>query len=223
MTGRVNEIFASIQGEGIYAGKKQVFVRFAGCNLECSYCDTEFSAFQEYEPENLFSEIESLGRGFHSISFTGGEPLLQKDFLKEILPLIKQSGQRTYLETNGTLPLALREVIDNVDIIAMDIKLPSSGNSSVGYWQAHRDFLKISADKDVFVKAVIGLSTTKEDFIRMLDLLKDMRYGGVLVLQPNSCEMDRLEEKLAMFKKGAEGYSFSACVIAQMHKIIGVR
>ena len=90
MTGKISEIFSSIQGEGIYAGERQVFARFAECNLRCSYCDTKFDSYREYTPGELLSEIASFGKGFHSVSFTGGEPLLQKDFLREILSLIKQ-------------------------------------------------------------------------------------------------------------------------------------
>ena len=153
---KITEIFESIQGEGVYAGQRQVFVRLAGCNLCCSYCDTEFDYFKEYSAAELLSEIASFGKGFHSISFTGGEPLLQKDFLKEVMPLAKQSGDRIYLETNGTLPLALREVIKDVDIVAMDIKLSSSGGHK-DFWREHREFLSICAGKDVFIKAVIGI------------------------------------------------------------------
>jgi organic radical activating enzyme len=222
MRGRINEIFSSIQGEGVYAGQRQIFVRFSGCNLRCSYCDTEFDTSQEYSARELLSEIASFGKGFHSISFTGGEPLLQKDFLKEILALVKQAGERTYLETNGTLPLALREVIENVDIIAMDIKLPSSGGHN-DFWQEHRESLSICAGKDVFIKAVIGISANQEDFMKMLGLLKSMCYRGALVLQPNSFEMDKLDEKLAIFKKYAQGHPFVVYVIPQMHKLIGVK
>jgi organic radical activating enzyme len=223
MKGKISEIFSSIQGEGIYAGQRQVFARFAGCNISCSYCDTKFDLYREYCPDELLSEIESFGKGFHSISLTGGEPLYQKDFLKEILTLLKRRGHKTYLETNGTLPLALKEVINNVDIVAMDIKLPSSGDSHRGYWREHGDFLKISSGKDVFVKAVICHSTTQEDYLDMLNLLKSADYRGTLVLQPNSFEMDRLRGKLSAFKKYAQPYSFSARVIPQIHKLIGVR
>lgn len=223
MKGKISEIFSSIQGEGIYAGQRQVFARFAECNISCSYCDTKFDLYREYDPQGLLSEIESFGKGFHSVSLTGGEPLYQKDFLKEILYLLKRRGHKTYLETNGTLPLALKEVINNVDIVAMDIKLPSSGDRHCGYWKEHRDFLKISLWKDVFVKAVICCSTTREDYLDMLNLLKSMDYRRTLVLQPNSFEMERLREKLAAFKKYAQPYSFSVRVIPQIHKLIGVR
>lgn len=223
MKGRISEIFSSIQGEGIYAGQRQVFARFAECNIRCSYCDTNFDLYREYEPQELLTEIESFGKGLHSISLTGGEPLYQKDFLKAILAFLKMRGHKTYLETNGTLPLALKEVIGNVDIVAMDIKLPSSGDSRVSYWQEHRDFLRISLEKDVFVKAIICCATTQEDYLDMLNLLKDMNYRGTLVLQPNSFEMERLRDKLTNFKKYAQTYSFSVRIIPQIHKLIGVR
>lgn len=222
MKGRINEIFSSIQGEGIYAGQRQVFVRFAECNLNCSYCDTEFGRYREYEPDELLSEIESFGREIHSISFTGGEPLLQKDFLKEISLLTKKADYRNYLETNGTLPLALQEVIDNFDIIAMDIKLPSSGSLN-DFWQAHRDFLKIARRREVFIKAVICASTSDKDVMEMYSMLKEARYPGILVLQPNSFEMGGLNERLALLKKHGEDYSFRIYVIPQIHKLMGVR
>src|SRR3989338_3341134 len=222
MTGRISEIFSSIQGEGVYAGQKQIFVRFSGCNLNCAYCDTDFNSFQEYESNALYSKIESFGGEIHSVSFTGGEPLLQKDFLKESLPLVKEGGYKTYLETNGTLPESLDELIENVDFVSMDIKLPSSGGLN-DFWQAHRDFLSIAQRREVFIKAVICLSTAAQDVLAMYDMLKEMEYRGIVVLQPNSFEMDKLNEQLALFKKYGGNYPFHICVIPQMHKIMGVR
>lgn len=139
MKGKISEIFESIQGEGIYAGERQIFVRFFGCNLSCKFCDTPLSQYSEYEPQGLISELRFYQGNYHSVSFTGGEPLLQKDFLKEVLILLKQEGFRNYLETNGALPEALNEVIEHVDIVAMDFKLPSSTGAG-DFWQAHRDF-----------------------------------------------------------------------------------
>lgn len=224
MTGKINEIFASIQGEGIYFGQKQVFVRFSGCNLACGYCDTEFESFREYDSESLLKEIQSYGADYPCVSFTGGEPLGQKDFLKEFLRLVKENGYQTYLETNGTMPDALNEVIDAVDIVAMDIKLPSSSGFADDCWKQHYDFLNIAKTKDVFVKAVVGARTSIEDFLKMLDLFKSLDYHGALVIQPNSLESaERLDEKLALFKKLCADHSIPSCVIPQLHKMIGVR
>ncbi len=224
MTGRINEIFESIQGEGIYFGERQVFVRFSGCNLKCNYCDTDFESYREYQPRELLSEIKGFGEGFHSISFTGGEPLLQKDFLKESLRLVKTSGYTTYLETNGTLANELQEVIGDVDIVAMDIKLPSTTGLEQGSWQEHRDFLKIARLKEVFIKIVVTDSADRGEFTTALNLLKETAYSGTVVLQPDSsAQGEGLEEKLASFKELCEKDFIPVRVIPQMHKIMGVR
>ena len=87
---KIKEIFASIQGEGPYVGYKQLFIRFCGCNLKCNYCDTDFSAesdCMEFSATELAQEVNKY-TDVHSISLTGGEPLLSVEFLKEFLPLV---------------------------------------------------------------------------------------------------------------------------------------
>ena len=94
---KIKEIFASIQGEGPYVGYKQLFIRFCNCNLKCNYCDTEFSSnsdFEEYCPNELAEKVNEF-KDVHSVSLTGGEPLLSVDFLKEFLPLV---NKKIYLE-----------------------------------------------------------------------------------------------------------------------------
>ena len=83
---RVREIFASIQGEGPYIGYKQLFIRLCSCNLHCKYCDTEFDIqnSKEYSKEELL-RIVNENLDCHSVSFTGGEPLLSIDFLKDFI------------------------------------------------------------------------------------------------------------------------------------------
>ena len=88
MKAPIIEVFSSIQGEGLYIGKRQIFVRFAGCNLNCKYCDTSNSKMvfsgKEMSVTELHDKINNLiTPDFHSISFTGGAPLLQADFIKK--------------------------------------------------------------------------------------------------------------------------------------------
>lgn len=108
---KIKEIFASIQGEGPYVGVKQLFIRFCNCNLKCNYCDTEFSSdddFEEYTPQTLVEKIREYNlETIHSVSLTGGEPLLSAEFLKTFLPL---TGKKIYLETNATLADKFEEV-----------------------------------------------------------------------------------------------------------------
>ena len=222
MTGRINEIFESIQGEGVYFGQRQVFVRFSGCNLSCNYCDTEFGLYREYQPGDVLLEIKALGTGFHSVSFTGGEPLLQKDFLKETLKLVKENGYSTYLETNGTLAKELREVIGDLDIVAMDIKLPSSTKCRA-YWKEHADFLKVALKKDTFIKAVVSSDTAKDDIVKAVDLVKKIDPNVLFILQPNTYELSNgVMKKCLEFQDYCLKYLPNARILPQVHKFMKI-
>jgi organic radical activating enzyme len=220
---RIAEVFCSVQGEGIYLGEEQVFVRFFGCNLSCRFCDTKLNRFAEYEPQELFEEIKLYENKFHSVSFTGGEPLLQKDFLKEVLKLTKKEGHKNYLETNGTLSGELEDVIDYLDIVSMDLKLPSSAGMG-NLWGLHRRFFKVASRKDVFVKAIICAATKEEDLKEAVSLIKEVNRSAILVLQPNSFEDYNLaRERTESFRDMCIKENVLTCVIPQIHKVVGVQ
>lgn len=222
-SGKITEVFRSIQGEGLYFGEEQIFVRFFGCNLKCRFCDTRLDRFTEYEPDELLEEVSLYKNGHSTISFTGGEPLLQKYFLKAALKLARDEGFRNYLETNGTLHSALEDVIDYVDIVAMDIKLPSSTGLK-DFWHHHQLFLKIASQKEAFIKMVICKDTTEEDFIDGLKSIKEANKSLILVLQPNSYEdSPGMADKLEHFKELARDNHITTCTIPQLHKKIGVK
>ncbi len=223
ITAKISEIFKSTQGEGLYVGIEQLFVRFFGCNIGCKFCDTPQADPKEYDVSELEKEILKF-KGFHSVSLTGGEPLLQSDFLKEFLPKIKSSVPGVYLETNGTLPGALKDVIDFVDIIAMDIKLPSATGQNA-FWAEHEEFLKISKPKDVFVKMVITAGTEQSDIVSAGRIITNTNSDIFVVLQPNWQEVDSaLLSKMVAFKK----YFFETGVrnikiMPQAHKYAGIK
>ena len=161
----ISEIFSSLQGEGPYLGIKQIFVRFGRCNMHCGYCDElekmKEENFSIYSLESLLTSIdkfESEKGPHHSISLTGGEPLFYTPFLKGLMPKIKERGLLTYLETNGTLPRELAQIIKWCDIIAMDMK-PSSSTGDRNFYKEHEEFLKIAVQKEVFVKVVVTPET----------------------------------------------------------------
>jgi len=223
MTGQISEVFESIQGEGIYLGERQIFVRLFGCNLDCKFCDTKLNGFKQYQPQELLQEIKTFRDKYHSVTFTGGEPLLQKDFLKEVLFLTRRAGFANYLETNGTLPEALKEVIEYVDIVAMDLKLPSSTGLKP-FWDAHREFLKISSEKEVFLKAVICQSTQEQDLRQAISIIKEINPAVVLVLQPDSSQDYRLiKEKIDTFSEICTEENIVTCILPQVHKLAGVK
>jgi organic radical activating enzyme len=219
MKGKIVEVFGSVQGEGIYLGEKQLFVRFFGCNLNCKFCDTKPDRFTEYEPQELLEELKLYQDEYHSIAFTGGEPLLQKDFLKEVLKLTSKENFKNYLETNGTLPDELADIIDYLDIVAMDIKLPSSSGQD-DFWHKHRKFLEIASRKEVFLKTVICKSTKRKDLVDALKLIREINKSLVLVLQPNSYEDGRLmKKKIEQFRDVGIKENIITCIIPQMHKV----
>ncbi len=220
---KIAEIFESIQGEGLYAGVRQVFVRFFGCNLKCRFCDTKLNYYDKYTSLDLFNKIIKTSRGFHSVSFTGGEPLLHKDFLKEILRLLKNQGIATYLETNGTLPREFSEVKDDVDIVSMDIKLPTSTRDR-GYWKEHRDFLSQAKDKNTFIKIVVCDSTKKEDLKKALDMISKINSKIPVILQPNSFELTKsLLNKIVELQGFCFGHLKDVRIMPQLHKMAGVK
>ena len=148
----VNEIFHSIQGEGGAIGTPTVFVRLTGCNLRCSYCDTEY-AFYEGEKMSLdkvLAEIEKYET--ETVEITGGEPLLQKEALT-LMETLADKNYSVMLETSGSLPI--KDVDKRVKII-MDLKTPSSGMVEKNLYE-NIEFLKKSDE----VKFVIG---SREDY-----------------------------------------------------------
>lgn len=125
---QVVEKFVSINGEGLRAGELAVFIRFKGCNLSCSYCDTSWAnerdcEYEELSPKEIFDYIKSTD--IRNVTLTGGEPLLQQD-IKELIELILSDDDlRVEVETNGSVDIS-KFMKDNVTF-TMDYKLPSGG------------------------------------------------------------------------------------------------
>lgn len=199
-TANVVEVFSSIQGEGKYVGYRQVFVRFVGCNLECEFCDTpdsrkaigvgqiELTAgkrdFKRIpNPISINELAECINRllilPHHSVSLTGGEPLCQTQQIKELAPLIHG---KIHLETNGTLPGELAKVLPYIDVISMDIKLPSASGQEL--WQQHGEFLRLASSRSVFVKIVVTSKTSAEEFQQAIELIAGVNPQIPLIIQP---------------------------------------
>ena len=120
----VYEIFYSIQGETTTSGFTSAFIRLAGCNLDCSWCDTVQAreGGMEMDVEEIIDEVSKY-RPFHHVTVTGGEPLIQDGTL-HLLQRLSEEGYHVQVETNGSIPVSV--VPDNVRVI-MDVKTPSSG------------------------------------------------------------------------------------------------
>jgi len=223
MQGKIAEIFKSIQGEGIYAGRPQVFVRFYGCQTHCRFCDTQLNRYDKKSPFELIREVKALSNGWRSLAITGGEPLEQAGFLKAFLSLSKQENFKIYLETNGILHNELESVVDLVDTVAMDIKLPSSAGTRA-YWQEHKNFLEAGKAREIFVKIVVCFSTQKDDLEKAIELVRGVSSKIPVVLQPNTFELTRdLWERAVEFQRIALESLEDVRIVPQIHKLLGRR
>ena len=233
------ESFSSIQGEGPYIGYRQLFLRLAGCNAACIFCDTsesrgipatcmleqtpgqrDFTVLPNPVPvDALAHRVNHLSKaGHHSVSITGGEPLCQSKALLQLLPLLQG---RIYLETNGTLPEELAKVLPYIDIVSMDIKLPSTSGRE--YWQEHRRFLTLASQKEVFVKIVVSSLTGEGEFLEAIHLISSVDVMLPLILQPVTHAALAIEtERIVKWQERALDYLPNVRVIPQTHKYLGV-
>ena len=238
------EIFSSIQGEGLLAGYRQIFIRLAGCNLDCDYCDTAFektgdcrvetrpgSASFDLLPQPLSLNtlldilkgwLSALPGAHHSASITGGEPLLSAGILKLWLPEI-QSLLPVHLETNGTLCDELEEVIQHVDYISMDMKLPSTSGSR-DLWDLHHLFLQKARTKKVSVKIVVGNDTDIAEILRVTDIIASVDLATPLFIQPMMLCNGTIAvsaNHILHLQELASRRLPDVRVIPQMHKLLG--
>ncbi|MDR1417642.1 MAG: 7-carboxy-7-deazaguanine synthase QueE [Endomicrobium sp.] len=231
------EIFFSFQGEALYTGLPQIFVRFAGCNLSCNYCDTNYSITVTKKAKYLtitkiIEKIEFLykknKKNFTntkpSIAFTGGEPLLYAHFLKELLPKLKTKEFSIYVETNGTLYNNFKEIAKFCDIVAMDFKFPSECKKS--FWKEHTKFLKIITSNKLngsFIKCVITKNTTFQEIKKTIKIIKSLNNNMALILQPSLDKEKPHIQNLHLFYTFAKKALSNVAIMVQMHKIYKLR
>ncbi len=237
----IEEIFSSVQGEGPYVGTRHVFVRFSGCDIRCRYCDTPaahrsniicrvqkyISSLEYYEIQNPVSDddlyrccrgLSPAGPGRPWLSLTGGEPLLQKDFLVSWLSRIRPDLQ-IYLETSGIHHQAMSEVREFIDTVSMDFKLPSATGLRP-FWKEHERFLEASIGRDVFVKAVVTADTLDSDIDRCIRLISEIDDSVPLIIQPASGRLAPSPQRLLSMQESGLRHLKDVRVIPQIHKIL---
>ena len=232
METRINEVFSSIQGEGKLIGRRQIFVRFSGCNLECNYCDTPLSRDSNYgtlfSTEKLFNVINSLVTpDFHSVSLTGGEPLLHADFIKIFL---QEYNFNCLLETNGSLPNQIKKIVDLIKYCSLDIKLPEH-NSTSNYNKLFKNELKslnllIDEGINTYCKVVI-LHSTKVEILNTIasklhDEISDISKVSMVIQPVHPLKQWENDKKLFEISEIVGKY-MDVLTIPQVHKILKIR
>lgn len=246
----LDEVFLSIQGEGPWAGVRQVFVRLSGCNLDCAYCDSQrarrlvrachvYPTDHRDHPKTLANPVAAKTlttivqevaepTALHSIAVTGGEPLLQDRFLALWLPRVREVGYRVYLESGGHLPDRLARVASLVDFCSADLKLPSA-TGEPEMWSRHAEFLRICAFHGIrtFGKVVVSSHTAADEVRLAARLVRRYLPDGVLVIQPatetNSYHAVPALEHLLNLQLVALKEHPDVRVIPQLHKLLGAR
>ncbi|MFQ6062160.1 MAG: 7-carboxy-7-deazaguanine synthase QueE [Methanosarcinales archaeon] len=246
MKAQISEIFNSIQGEGIYVGTRQVFVRFQKCQLNCIYCDTYHKISSKtcriyfnrdfYTLENpldlhrVIKIIDMLWTpSTKNISLTGGEPLIHADFINELGRMdIKKP---LYLETNSGFPDLANKIKDVIDIAACDIKLPEhkSTENYNNLLKNELETLRIFYNSNVktFAKIIILSETNKESIIPAIEGIANISKLIPLVLQPVSIVNRRIKNKptakqIMELMDFASEYIEEVRVIPQTHKQLNI-
>jgi organic radical activating enzyme len=190
---RVNEIFESIQGEGVNMGRRCTFVRFAGCNMKCDFCDTQHESFTEMSVEQIAERLDSKPLGL--VVLTGGEPLLQAD-LEPLIRKLTSAGHEVALETNGTINAPWLSEYD------VHVACSPKGETLL-------DHLFISELKYVITDGFEKLENISEFFCT--------EFAGRIWLQPCSQNQESMNKcfELAMSDPRLR-------VGVQLHKVLGV-
>lgn len=212
---KINEIFYSIQGEGIYMGLPMVFIRVTGCNLRCSWCDTKYaySEGQELSINQIIDRLKTYPT--KHICLTGGEPMAQ-DNISGLINQLSSRDYKIYLETNGSISLAELPKSDNIKI-SIDIKCPSSKESQ------KMDFTNLELlDEGDQLKFII---TDQEDFEYAKEVIRKYPISEKcsIVFTPCDPEYWETSKEGVTLQKLAEWVlrdGLFVHVLPQLHKLI---
>ncbi len=223
---QISEIFKSLQGEGPLLGKVAIFLRLAGCNLSCTWCDTAYarSSGTSIHVRELLSELlRLLAEIEHErplLVVTGGEPLLQARALRVLLRELRRENPRVVIqvETNGTLSPS--PILDLVDYFVVSPKLANSGNP-LEKRRLHPDWRALvkSSRPEVYLKFVID---KPEDLTEVLEILQSLGISRDRVyLMPQCRSVSEQLSKLRWISEIAVKYSLN--VTPRLQYLAGIR
>ena len=191
------EIFYSLQGEGLRTGQATVFVRFAGCNLACEFCDTDFRVKDTYTVDGLTEEIARVGGDCRWVCFTGGEPSLHD--LKPLCDRLHGLGYRLQMETNGTRP---RPEWD-LDHVTVSPKQPQGGRLHPWYEANATEFKYVVDDEADLARALAGVRA----------------HGRTTFVQPNALN----PRAVALCIRAVQSHPSLLRLSLQTHKLLDIR
>jgi 7-carboxy-7-deazaguanine synthase len=199
----VVNIFKTIQGEGAYAGTPAIFIRLGGCNLKCSFCDTEFDNYTNLHIDNIVKKITELAvNTVKLVVITGGEPFRQD--LSELCDLLLDIGLKVQIETNGTI---FREINKNVMVICS----PKNYNG-IGYKHIDQEMLK----RANYFKFII--SATNKNYNQIPKEFADLNNVYIQPMDEYNEQLNQENHKLCV--ELALQYNYNVSI--QTHKILNI-
>jgi 7-carboxy-7-deazaguanine synthase len=235
---RVSEIFTSIEGEGIFVGKKTMFIRLSGCHLKCRWCDTKYALPLDSGTDYQIDEIKDLIikelRPFtYKVNFTGGEPLLQTEAVIELADFIKkQTNLKTYMESSCFDSELFSKVLPYIDICKIEFK---TDDSNVVEDEEYDNLLlneirclelAVESNKATYIKIVVTNSTNLESFKNLVyKISKRIKPSDILgfIIQPSFGIDQPTVNKLLDTYDIVEPMFPEVRIIPQLHKDIGAR
>lgn len=235
---RVSEIFTSIEGEGIFVGKKTLFIRFSGCHLKCRWCDTKYALPLDSGTEYQIDEIEDLiirelQPFTYKVNFTGGEPLLQTDAVIKLADFIKkQTNLKTYIESSCFDSELFSKVLPYIDICKIEFK---TDDSKVVENEVYDSLvlneikcleLAVESNKTTYIKIVVTNSTNLESFKNLVyNISKKIRPSDIVgfIIQPSHGVDQPTVNKLLDTYDIVQSMFPEVRIIPQLHKEIGAR
>lgn len=235
---RVSEIFTSIEGEGIFVGKKTMFIRLSGCHLKCRWCDTKYALPLDSGTDYQIDEIKDLIikelRPFtYKVNFTGGEPLLQTEAVIELADFIKkQTNLKTYMESSCFDSELFSKVLPYIDICKIEFK---TDDSNVVEDKEYDNLLlneirclelAVESNKATYIKIVVTNSTNLESFKNLVyNISKRIKPSDILgfIIQPSFGIDQPTVNKLLDTYDIVEPMFPEVRIIPQLHKEIGAR
>lgn len=234
---RLSEIFTSIEGEGMLFGTKTMFVRMAGCPLKCHWCDTPYAlptnSGKDYSMEEAKELIyKNVQPNTYKINFTGGEPLLQYEAVKELAKFFREKNIRTYLESACYSAAIFSKVLPYIDICKIEFKLRDSKVvDEKNYDNLLRNEIEclklaIREGKITYIKIVVTNSSDLKEFMglvhKVFSMVKPTDIAG-FIIQPSYRVDEPTLEVLFGFYDAVYPFYDQVRIVPQLHKTIGVR
>lgn len=235
---QLSEIFTSIEGEGILFGTKTMFVRMAGCHLKCYWCDTNYALAMNSGNTYSIDQVkkmmkEQLQNNTYKINFTGGEPLIQYEAVKDLAKFTKEDlGLRTYIESSCYDINRFNKIIPYIDICKIEFKTKDSEAVDIKHYEHllnnEVECLRTAIEnkKITFIKIVVSNSTTVKEFKKLIEIIfntvKSEELAGFIIQPTNNINEPTVDRLLQFYDLIYPRYN-EVRIIPQLHKIIGAR